>query len=226
MPPLPSPGNVIRITLGFTESGSVIYGARFFLAYTGGPASQADLNLMTTQAESGFSSNLAAHTPSDVALTSVLALDLAGNTGLEGVWTGSVAGTDANPSPESGTATIVNYHVLTRYRGGHPKAFMPGGSNAQVSEPGRWLGTYTAAYATGFQALVSNVNNHSYTSLSTSGQCAVSWYHGGTANTDPSQWAPKNRPALRPTPVVMPVTSVTVNSLIGSQRRRRTSTGA
>jgi hypothetical protein len=217
---------VIKVSLGFTESNAVLFAAHHYLQYTGGPASAADLTTLAGQAENGFVGFLKSHTPTDVTLTSVTTQDLSSDHGFVSLLPTSDAGTDASPSPESGVATIVNFHIGRHYRGGHPKCFMPGGSNAQVLEPGRWLSTYTGAYASGFQNMVNAEVNHTYATLAMVGQVAVSWFHGPTSNTDPSVWAPKNKPAARTTPVVDAVTSITVNSLIGSQRRRRTSTGA
>lgn len=224
--PLPL-GAYIRVTLQFLESGSVKYGSKFCLGIgTSGPASIADLNTMATQASNGFSANLVSLTPSDVSLVGVVTQDMSVRNGVVGNWSGTLTGTDASPSPESGTATIVQFKIATHYRGGHPKAFMPGGSNAKVSEPGSWLQSYCTSYASAYGAMVSAANNHAYSSIGTTGQVAVSNFSGPLDNSsDPSKWAPKNVPKLRGSAQLYPVQTIAVNTLIGSQRRRRTSTG-
>jgi hypothetical protein len=225
--PLPL-GAYIRVTLQFSESGVVKYTSKFCLGIgTSGPAQVADLNTMAQQASTGFSVNLASLTPSDVALIGVVTQDMSVRNGVVGNWQGTISGTDVSPSPESASATIVQFHIATHYRGGHPKAFMPGGGNDKVLEPGSWTTAYATSYASGYQSMVTTANNHAYTSVSPNGQVAVSNFSGALDNSgDPSKWAPKNVPKIRPSAMLYSVQSISVNTMIGSQRRRRTSTGA
>lgn len=223
--PLPPPGNVVKVTMGWTESASITYGTRFFLQYVGGPISQSDLSTICSQISSGFSTNLASHTPSDVVLSTVQAQDLASATGAIASNAPGIVGTDSAASLDSGAATVVNFHTAYHFRGGHPKTFMPGGSTAVVVQPASWSAAYISAYGGGFSAMVSNATAHAYSSITSLAQVYVSWYATPIANTNPSVWARKNVPKLRTTPVLHGVTSVSVMPIIGSQRRRRRSTG-
>jgi len=223
---LPSPGNVIKCTLQFTETGGLTYGSHFYLGYTGGPVTSADAGTIATNMRAGWLLGMPAHFPSTVTLVSCKTQDLSSNTGVVQVNTTPAASTGGGNAVESGVSICVRFLTAAHYRGGHPKIFLPPGMTTDVVQPSSWSGTLQSAIVTGWNQMISQIMSSVLSSCALSGQVAVSWFKGPITNTDPSPWAPKNVPKLRPTPVVLPVQSIQVTPLIASQRRRRQSTGA
>jgi len=223
---LPVPGNVIKVSMNWSETGGLKYSSRFFLQFTGGPPSSADLGTIGTSTTNGFNTNLKAYFPTSVSLVSVTCTDLSSRSGIQVIHPAGIAGSNANSAVESGASIMVRFNIGQHYRGGHPKTFLPPGASTDVVQPSSWSTTLQGNVQTGWNAMIAAIMASSLSSCALSGQVAVSWYQGQYPNPDPSPWAPKNVPKYRTTPQIYPVQSVTVNPLIAAQRRRRQSTGA
>jgi hypothetical protein len=163
---------------------------------------------------------------SDVILANTYAQDLVDNQGVVGSAAPGLAGTNAGSSVEAGTSIHLRFKTSAHYRGGHPGIYLPPGVGTEVVQPSSWNAALQTAVITGWNALISGLAGLSLSSAASLTQVAVSYYKGPVTNTDPSPWVPKNVPKQRTTPVVLPVVSVSVTPIIGSQRRRRQSTGA
>ena|SRR5215469_18638878 len=223
---LPVPGNVIKMTFTWTESGGIKYGSRFFLGFTGGPPSSADLGTMATQCGNGWTTSMKTYWPQGVTLQSTTALDMSSRSGVQVIHPVGTTGAVAGAAVEAGAAMVLRFNIGQHYRGGHPKTFLPPLDVGQVVQPSSWNATALGNVQTGWNAMIANIMSGVYSSCALSGQVSVSWYEGQYPNPDPSPWAPKNVPKYRTTPQIYAVQSVTATPLIGSMRRRRQSTGA
>lgn len=224
--PLPSPGNVVKLSLNWVESGALYYSSHFYVGYSGGPSTAADLNSMCGAATNNWSVGTKTSFSTDIVLASVSALDLSSASGQQGVSNSGVAGNASTEEVEAGAAVHLRFIIGTRYRGGHPGIFLPPGPSGQVVEPASWNASWLSSLASAFQGMVAAVTGGTYSSMTSCHHVAVSWYQGHTPNTDPSVWAPKNVPLYRGTPQVRNVTNIIGTPLIAAQRRRRRSTGA
>lgn len=224
--PLPSPGLVLKFSLNWTEAGALHYSSHFYVSYLGGPVTQSDMNTLATAAATSFGTNMKSMFASDIVLNSVTVQDLSTNTGLVATSSPGTAGNASGTTVEAGTAIRLRFKIAAHYRGGHPGIYLPPSTTANVSEPSSWSGAFQTQAATSWTAFMGPITGASVTSINTLTQCAVSYYKGPYPNPDPSQWAEKNVPKYRATPVVLPVTSVSTMPIIASQRRRRQATGA
>jgi hypothetical protein len=223
---LPSPGNVLKVTLGWTEAGALHYGSHFNLSYSGGPVTQADLQAIANAANGPFTSGLKQDFGTDVIFSTITVQDLSTNTGLVAIATPGNAGQATGNTLEAGTAVHLRFKIGAHYRGGHPGIYLPPSVVSNVTEPASWSSGFQTTVSGHFTSLVAGLTGTSVSSISALAHCVVSYYKGPYANPDPSVWAPKNVPKYRPTPMVFPVTAITCTPLIGSQRRRRQATGA
>lgn len=224
--PLPSPGNVIKVSMNWSESGSLFYSSHFYMGYSSGPPSVSDLNKLCGDVTGVWSSTMKSLFSADIVLINVFATDLSTSSGNQGNANSGQPGTNASQEVEAGAAIHLRFTLANRYRGGHPGVFLPPGPSSQVTEPSSWTGTYLTSVVNAFGTITGTIAGDSFSSMSSLHQVAVSYYSGHLANTNPSPWAPKNVPAQRATPVVHPVGLILGTSLIAAQRRRRRATGA
>lgn len=203
--------NVVRTSLKWTWADGVL-GSRLFWSYTGAyPLSDATLTTFASQVATFWGENLAKHVASTISLTDVLAEDLSTGTANQGSWGGTEAGTSANGEAPNQCAMNLEFHIAARYRGGHPRIMHPLAGGGFFADASHWTAGEAAAFANDFVTFVSDVvTNGGGTLLLPGGQhCVVSRYRDK---------------ALLAVPVVYTVQSYEGKTLIGSQRRRRTST--
>jgi hypothetical protein len=139
--------------------------------------------------------------------------------GGEGTHTASVAGTDANPGLAGGTATLVNFAINRRYRGGKPRIYLPWGSSAKLQSKQQWMTSYVSAVGTAMDNIVTGYIGSSAGTTTISDQINVSYYEGFTTFTTPSGRV-KNLSKLRVTPSEDIIIAHAVNPVPSSQRRR------
>jgi hypothetical protein len=141
----------------------------------------------------------------------VIVTDLQGNDGQQGSAASTQAGTGGIPPEAASASFVVHLLVNARYRGGHPRVYFPPLGNSYLQDSQTWQ---AAAVTPVFSALDTWLN--ALPGFSSGGcvvglQCAVSYYNKAVNPTPPH---------LRPSPLVLDVTSRTPRAKIGSQRRR------
>jgi hypothetical protein len=151
------------------------------------------------------------HIPASTALSSVIVTDLQGNDGQQGSAASTQAGTGGIPPEAASASFVLHLLVNARYRGGHPRVYFPPLGNSYLQDSQTWQ---AAAVTPVFSALDTWLN--ALPGFSAGGcvvglQCAVSYYNKAVNPTPPH---------LRPSPLVLDITSRTPRPKIGSQRRR------
>ena len=222
MAPLPSPGNVVRCHLQWGPSSTNIWGSRFYLKYTGGPPTTADLNTFCSNVRSHYVATLLAYMQNNLFLQEVAALDLSSDTGNEGVYSGSDEGTNGSGATPEDACILVNFQIPRHYRGGHPKMFLPPAASTHLSNENQWDSATVTGVQSAWGTFISDILADTYSSMVLSDNCNISYYNGFTPFKMPSGRY-RNIPTPRVTPLVDLISGHTVRPLIGSQRRRRTS---
>jgi hypothetical protein len=221
MPALPSPGKVIRIHLRFGPSDTNIWGSRFYVSYTGGPPTAADMTSFASDVYAYAVSDLVPHVESTIFLQECQCVDLSSDTGNVGTHVASTAGGDTSGKVPEDVAAVVGHTIGRRYRGGKPKTFLPPGGLTALADDTNWTPTFVTALLGGWQAFVAFVLADAKTSFVPANIVNVSYYKGFTVFITSTGRA-RNIPTQRAAPQVDVITNSSVNGLIGSQRRRRT----
>ena len=127
------------------------------------------------------------------------------NDGQSGTAQANHPGTSIEGIVSAGVSLVQRFHVNARYRGGHPRAYFPGMTHSYMASQQQWSAAAATAANTSLTSFLASIVGFITGTTNVGQQVAVS-YH-------------QNK-ALRPVPLVLPVISWTVNTSIGSQRRR------
>lgn len=218
MTPLPTPGPVVQAEILFQVDDDTSALTRLFFRYTGGAPNQTAIT--------GFAGDLAdaagaEFAPLMLATSSVLgarAVDLSSDTGAEGIADSPTVGTRTGARLSPGTAVTIASIIRRRYRGGHPRNYLPFGAGADIATNGEWGDTFRADVDDAWSAFISGVLGSG--SVSIQDQVNVSYYNGSHVVIDPQTGRARNVPLRRSPPLLDTVTGHVVRPKIGSQRRR------
>lgn len=206
MPPLPSPGKVVKLECAFSnEDASGIN--LFYLAYTGNAPSPSDLSNVAGHIEGG--GLIAAYdnsTVSSFALGEFTYTDLSSSTGSVYSHIPSHTSTLTGDVLPASASVCVSKEIARRYRGGHPRSYFMFGSSTTLA------GTSLRDWQTSFLA---NVQTDMDNLLATLPYVAPNQTWTGFVNV-----SYRDAGAIRVTPVVDPITAFTVRTRVCSQRRR------
>jgi hypothetical protein len=219
MPPLAPPGPVIKVAFEINTGASITAGSRFFLKYSGGTPTAADLTTLASDVEAAWVAHLASVTKSTEALVSVTCTDLSSDTGNEGIWTGTSDGSLAGNELPANACALVNHQIARRYRGGRPRTYLRCGVAAALQTPNEWTATFQGQVLAGWQAFIAQILALTGFGFTLLDDVNVSWFSGNRVFMTPSGRA-RNIPVPRDTPLVDNITNSSVPIKVSSQRRR------
>ena len=221
MPALPSPGKVIRLDLFFTKGVNTRVRDRIFFSYSGPGPTVGDLNTWLATVNTQWSGHMSGQQTTDTTLTQLEATDLASNTGAQAIAAVASAGTLTGTGVNAAAAVclIIKFKIARRYRGGHPRFYMPGPSMGNLQTTETWTSAYASGAASAFSAFIAAAVTTPPTNLGTMAHVNVSYFQGFHNVTFPSG---RTHAVATPkgTPTVDPVIAYVGNPIIGSQRRR------
>lgn len=224
MPPLPTPGAVLRVEFLMGINASIEAGSRFFLSYSGGPPNSTDLNTLATDIADSWESTVASQVSTTESLHGVTVTDLSSDTGALGVWTGTKAGAYSGGTPlTASVCAVVNHQTGVRYRGGHPRTYLRCGviDSEVLNGTNEWTSTFQASVTSVWEAWIAAILAVSTLSITLTNIVNVSWYQGVDTSTPPWRGPGyKYPPKLRTTPRVETITGSSCALKLGSQRRR------
>lgn len=208
----PYVANVVKIAYNGTigpYNWTVIHHA----TWTGATPSVAALNSFASSLETSWGTTVKPLVCTNVLLTSIVITDLTSSTGNQGIWAGSVPGTNGGVTVGANTCVLVNYPSSFRYRGGHPRTYWPPMDQAHLQDSAHWTSAGIASWVTALTTLTGLYGTLTSGGTNLTGQCAVSYYNETAVPTPPH---------LRTTPLVMPISagSFAVSTKVASQRRR------
>lgn len=221
-PPLPA-SPCVRCRLVYETPSAGEGGSRFYLSYSGSAPSGANCSALAGDIESAWASHMAPVTAALWSLNEVDVLDIATDSGLSGQWTGNTAGTRTGPSPPEQVAANIEFGISRRYRGGKPRMFLPPGTSADINNENMWSGSFLTAVNSAFGAFISQIEGLSIGSMGTLQHVNLSYYKGFTNITN-SSGRTRAVPTYRSSALLDTITGYSAKAVLGSQRRRRTST--
>lgn len=203
MPALPPAANVVKVRMIGQNQGSP-WNNLVHLQYAGAAPSAGGLNSVASQVVSAWQANIAPICSIAVTLTRVECVDLTSNTSAEGAFDTNVPGTLVAPFMPASAAMVLSWNAQVRYRGGHPRMYIPAGVLADLINGKLW----TQAFLINARAAVSAflVALNAVASGPTTFFVILLSYRTGNA--------------ARPVPLKFPVTAATVHPRLDSQRRR------
>jgi len=142
-----------------------------------------------------------------IVLGSVVLTDLSSASGAQGIDTVNQAGSGGASCATGNACVLVTYPSALRYRGGHPRSYLPPPQINILADDAHITTAGATAWATGWGDVLTTLYGSTSGGTTLSGQCAVSYV---TAKAE------------RVTPVVMAIASgsASVKTQLASQRRR------
>lgn len=224
MPAVPLPDTpCVRVRLIYNQETSKSAGNRFYLSYTGGPPTGADCATIASGIATAWNTNLASLVWDGNSLQEVDVLDIASDSGLSGQWTGSDSGSRSGAFLPDSVAFNIEFGIARRYRGGKPRIFFPFGVQGDLHDQSNWLNTFTPTVQTNVEAFFTACQALSSGSTSIANHVNLSYYKGFTNFLGPSG-RERAVPTYRATALSDVIVGYSAKQLVGSQRRRRTST--
>lgn len=157
MPALPDAPAIVRVRVVGSVNGSV-FNNIFHLQYSGSAPSVANLNALCTDVLTAWQTNFKSLVPSTVVLASADAQDLTNSSAAAGSATDTTAGTRAGTPLPNSIATCITWHINNRYRGGHPRTYLPGPCIADVTGGNRYTDAYVTAADAAAAAFLAALN--------------------------------------------------------------------
>jgi hypothetical protein len=220
--PLPA-SPCLRVRLVYDLGSGLDAGQRLYFSYSGSAPTGANCTTLASDIQGAWSSHLAALISADLSLTEIDVLDIATDSGLSGQWSGSVAGSRSGTPLPNQVCTNIEFNIARRYRGGKPRTYLPAGLLADEATNESWSSAYITAVNAGFAAFISEVEGLSVGAIGTLAHVNLSYYKGFT-NIVNSSGRERAVPTYRSVALVDTITGYSTKALMGSQKRRRSST--
>lgn len=220
--PLPDT-NCVRVQMVYNDSGGLESSSRFFLSYSGGAPSPANCVTLAGDIAAAWDSHLALIINDAVELVLVDVLDISTDSGNSGSATEAASGSRSGTPLPIQCATNVEYSIARRYRGGKPRMFIPPAVTADLANPAEYLSASVSGFLATWNLFIDEVTALSVGTMGTLVHINLSYYSGFTNVTNSSgrtRAAPKYRALAKSDPI----TGYNVKPVLGSQRKRRTST--
>lgn len=203
MPALPAATSVLRVRVAGTNQ-TTLWNNIFYLQYTGTAPQVGDLTTIAGSIATAWTTNIAPLCATSVALTEIDLTDLTSATAATSSTTVTGAGTRAGQALTTNVACVVSWAVNLRYRGGHPRNYMPAGVAADVTAGHLWAGAFVTAMLAGARGFRTALNAITFGS-STMHLILLSYYFNKV---------------LRPSPLPITVTDAKVHGRVDTQRKR------
>jgi hypothetical protein len=128
-----------------------------------------------------------------------------------------VTGTVPYIAPTLAACILVQHKIGARYRGGHPRTYLPPSGTANTTSGDTWTNTFVATATSAWTALKSGVNSDlAAAGLAAATQCAPRYTYTYTADNVKHKFTKVRSTFLGP----FPVSGFTVDTQIATQRRR------
>jgi len=206
MPPLPPVANVVKIITSGTYHDAKWLNI-FYVQYDSGIPTAATLASYLAVWAAAVDTAWGAEMSADNEVTGHEAIDLSSDTGATASVVDSTFGVRAGDFMPAGVALVMSHEISRRYRGGHPRSYLPWGTAGTMASGSTkdWDPAFLADCQTKFDTFASAISGHLILPTHFDSLVNVSYTSGG---------------ARRVTPVVDGITSHIARPRISSQRRR------
>lgn len=124
MAPLPPAPQIVQVNVNGIIN-TIPWANVFHLQYSGTAPQVADLNALCSSVLGSYATNFMPLVNSGVALANALASDLTNANAAQGTATNTTAGTRAGTALSNAQACCITWKVNSRWRGGHPRTYIP-----------------------------------------------------------------------------------------------------
>lgn len=198
---------------------------RFYIGYSGSAPSGANCVTLAGDIADAWNSHLVPLMPDYFTLNEVDVLDIATDSGASGQVEVTHAGDRGGTVIPDQCALNIEYGIARRYRGGKPRSFLPPGVAEDTETASTWTSSYLSEAASGIEEFFSAFLGDTVGSMGTLTHLNLSYYKGKATSSPPWRGPGfKYPPAYRATALSDPITGYFPKTVIGSQKRRRTST--
>jgi hypothetical protein len=122
------------------------------------PWSHANIQLLADQVYNQFATLFKGSCSEEVAGTSCDTVDLTNATPQTGSSSGATwNGTQMAPPPTLSSCRLIRFNITSRYRGGHPRTYLPPSSTAFTTDGDNWVSGAGAAAASNFATMVNAI---------------------------------------------------------------------
>lgn len=210
MQPLPDAEKCLAIVLKGTAS-SMPWANVLHAKYSGTPPDQSTIDSFTTAVKNWWIANIANLIHSSASITSVTVTDLNSRTGLVGFNGTATAGSGIGTALPNSVSYCVQFKIARRYRGGHPRVYMPAMIATQQANATQVTAGYRTSAINAWTAFKTAIEAYTGPSLSPVKHCSISYYSGKDA---------QGKPILRTTPIADIITGYGGDLRMDSQRHR------
>lgn len=218
MPPLPPLPLTAKFTLFTQVAGGPLCNTSFYMKYTNS-LSQADATTLLNTLSASWNTRLAPLTAPQYQLAFVRAIDLNSQSGVVVQIPAVHVGTAAGSAVTAGVSLVLQAKVAFRYRGGHPRVYLCGMSQNNLSDQNTWNATFQGTIVTAWTGMLGDLATTPPVGVGAMSQ--VYWHtHSSNKNDFPGGVPTTKPPWPLATPVSHPITSWATNPQVASQRRR------
>lgn len=218
MPPLPPLPLTAEFILYTQVAGGPLCQTRFYMKYTNS-LSQADATTLANTLSASWNTRMAPITAVQYSLAFVKVIDLNSQSGVVVQIAAVHPGTAAGAGVTAGVALVMSAKVAFRYRGGHPRVYIPGMSQNNLTDQNSWNATFLPTVTTAWTGMLGDLS--STPPVGVGAMSAIAWHtHSSNKNDFPGGVPTTKPPWPLATPVPHPITSWAANPQTASQRRR------
>jgi len=205
VPALPNVPNVLKIELLWTQAGIPCANV-LHCSYSGDAPSASDCTSIGGGiAEAFWVVGLYEGYPTSTELVGVRVTDLTTSSSATGEFPVSTSGTYEGGELPAQAAVLVNYQILRRYRGGHPRTYYPPPNQSLLSGPSEWGSTILTELNGQVESLFEYLSTTTVDATELTGQVCVSYMDARVPRVDP---------------LVEPIVGYVVSPIMATQRRR------
>jgi hypothetical protein len=210
--PLPPAANVLKLQYQ-GKVGNENWAMIHHCAWSGTTPVTAALDAICAALAAPFTAHLIAVWNDATTLATITATDLTSDTGAQGTAAPALVGTGGGNLVPGSAAVLINFPSSYRYRGGHPRCYLPPFEDSGLTNANTWASSYITNANSFMTALQTLYNSTSSGGTSLAGQCAVSYFNKALNPTPPY---------LRSSALIMPIANgaYTAEAQVASQRRR------
>jgi hypothetical protein len=147
MPALPPADHVLLVKLVGTV-GTMPYNNVFHVQYSGVAPGVPELNAFSTSFLNAYSTAFGGQLPNSVTYGTVTSTDLSNASAAQGSASLGGVGSRTGTSLMNQVAACITWKINNRYRGGHPRTYLPAGVQADTNQGHLWTDTFVSSLDT------------------------------------------------------------------------------
>lgn len=204
MPPLPVSPYTLKTELLWEYGDKAAANVLHYAYEPNGPVSADFASAVANSVELQVAAE-AAQWGADVTFVGVRVTDLSSDVGPVVEAPGAVIGTREGTTLPANSAVLAQYTTPRRYRGGHPRQYLPWGVAEDLDTPQTWTDGAVSTFTDAWSSIAGSALGIALGGFTTTEQVSVSYYTGG---------------ALRITPYLDALTFAGIATEVASMRRR------